>query len=136
MITQKYINDLAYDLIGCAIEVHKQLGPGLLESIYEECFCEEIKSKQLNFVRQVKIPVTYKNRGLDIDLRLDVMVEGLVICELKAIECMLPVHHAQVLSYMKLLQIPKGLLINFHTDNIVKNYKPFVNEYFALLPEK
>jgi GxxExxY protein len=136
MTTQKYINDLAYELVGCAIEVHKQLGPGLLESIYEECFCEEIKSKQLNFVRQIKVPVVYKERGLDIDLRIDVMVEGLVICELKAIEYILLVHHAQVLSYMKLLQVPKGLLINFHTDNIVKNYKPFVNEFFSLLPEK
>lgn len=87
-------------------------------------------------MRQVKVPVTYKNRDLDIDLGLDVMVEGLIICELKAIEFILPIHYAQVLSYMKLLQIPKGLLINFHTDNIVKNYKPFVNEFFSLLPEE
>lgn len=136
METQKYINDLAYQIIGCAIEVHKQLGPGLLESIYEECFCEELKYSGLTFVRQIFVPVRYKNKDLNIDLRLDVLVEDMIICELKAVEIVLPVHHAQILSYMKLLQKPKGLLINFHTDNLVKSYKPFVNELFAALPEK
>ncbi len=136
MVTQKYINDLAYQIIGCAIEVHKQLGPGLLESIYEECFCEELCFKELRIVRQAFVPVTYKNKDLNIDLRLDVLVEDLIICELKAVETVLPVHYAQVLSYMKLLKKPKGLLINFHTDNLAKSYKPFVNELFAALPEK
>ena len=134
-MTQRYVNDLAYSVIGAAIEVHKQLGPGLLESIYEECFCEELSTRNLSFVRQVRIPVFYKTKELEVDLRLDVMVEDLIICELKAIEAVLPVHHAQLLSYMKLLERPKGLLINFHSDNLAKNVKPFVNEYFALLPE-
>jgi GxxExxY protein len=133
METQKYINDLAYDIIGCAIEVHKELGPGLLESIYEECFCEELTLRKFSFIRQKFVPVIYKKRELNVDLRLDVLVEDLIICELKAIEVLLPVHSAQVLSYMKLLQKPKGLLINFHTDNIVKTYKPFVNDIFARL---
>lgn len=136
MNTQEYINDLAYEIVGCAIAVHKELGPGLLESIYEQCFCEELSIKNLSFVRQVFVPVKYRNRELNIDLRLDVLVEDLIVCELKAIENLLPVHSAQLLSYMKLLEKPKGLLINFHTDNIAKSYKPFVNEYFALLPEK
>jgi GxxExxY protein len=134
MITRKLVNDIAYEAVGCAIEVHRQLGPGLLESIYEECFCEELTSKSMKFGRQVRIPVLYRNRELEIDLRLDVVVEDLIICELKAVESLLPVHHAQVLSYMKLTERPKGLLINFHTDNIAKSYKAFVNEYFAALP--
>jgi GxxExxY protein len=136
METQKSINDLAYQVIGCAIEVHKQLGPGLLESIYEECFCEELNFQGFRLIRQVFVPVTYKNKELNIDLRLDVLVEDLIICELKAVETVLPVHHAQILTYMKLLKKPKGLLINFNTDNLVKSYKPFVNELFAALPEK
>jgi GxxExxY protein len=135
MISQNQINDLAFKIVGCAIEVHKQLGPGLLESIYEECFCEELHYRKLHFVRQVRIPVIYKTRELDIELRLDLLVEDLVICELKAIETILPVHQAQLLSYMKLLQKPKGLLINFHTDNITKSMIPLVNEYFSKLPK-
>jgi len=134
MLTQKYINDMAYEIIGCAIEVHKELGPGLLESIYEECICEELTLKKFSFTRQMFVPVIYKNWELNIDLRLDVLVENLIVCELKAIEVLLPVHSAQVLSYMKLLQKPKGLLINFHTDNVARAYKPFVNDIFAGLP--
>jgi GxxExxY protein len=133
-MTQKEVNNLAFDVVACAIEVHKEIGPGLLESIYEECFCEELKLRNLNYVRQVKIPVTYKSRELDIELRLDVMVEDLIVCELKAIEAVLPVHQAQLLSYMRLLQKPKGLLLNFHTDNITKAMIPMVNEYFSALP--
>lgn len=135
-MTQKEINSLAYEVIGCAIEVHLELGPGLLESIYEECFCEELVSRHIKYVRQAKVPVTYKSRNLALDLRLDVLVEDLIVCELKAIESILPVHKAQLLSYMKLLQKPKGLLINFHTDNITKSVVPMVNEYFASLPKE
>ena len=136
MKTQKEINNLAFSIIGCAIEVHKELGPGLLESIYEECFCEELSFRKLSYVRQAKIPVTYKNRELDLELRLDVLVEDLIVCELKAIEMLLPVHQAQLLSYMKLLRKPKGLLINFHTDNITKSMIPMVNEHFSALPKE
>jgi GxxExxY protein len=134
-MTKKYINDLAFELVGCAIEVHKQLGPGLLESIYEECFCEEVAYRRIKYLRQMSVPVAYKTKKLNVDLRLDVLVENLVVCELKAVETLLPVHYAQVLSYMKLLEKPKGLLINFHTDNISKSYKAFVNEIFASLPD-
>jgi GxxExxY protein len=97
--------------------------------------CEELTYRNINFVRQVRIPVIYKQRELDIDLKLDVMVEDLVICEPKAIELLLPVHQAQLLSYMKLLQKPKGLLINFHTENITKSLIPLVNNYFSDLPK-
>lgn len=135
MVAKKYVNDIAFEIIGCAIEVHKQLGPGLLESIYEECFCEEIGYRKMIYARQIYVPASYRGKQLNIDLRLDVLVEDLVICELKAIESLLPVHSAQLLSYMKLLKKPKGLLINFHTDNISKSYKPFVNDIFSALPD-
>ncbi|MFM8912224.1 MAG: GxxExxY protein [Flammeovirgaceae bacterium] len=135
MVSQRQVNDLAFEIVGCAIEVHKQLGPGLLESIYEECLCEELSDRDLSFVRQVRIPVIYKQRELDIELRLDVMVEDTITCELKAVESVLPVHQAQLLSYMKLLEKPKGLLINFHTDNITKSMIPLVNAYFSSLPK-
>jgi GxxExxY protein len=135
-MTQKKINNLAFEVIACAIEVHRELGPGLLESIYEDCFCTELAIRQLGFVRQTRIPIIYKGKKLDLDLRLDVLVEEVIVCELKAIESVLAVHKAQLLSYMKLLQKPKGLLINFHTDNITKSMVPMVNEYFAALAKE
>ena len=103
MVSQRQVNDLAFEIVGCAIEVHKQLGPGLLESIYEECLCEELSDRDLSFVR-VRIPVIYKQRELDIELRLDVMVEDTIICELKAVESVLPVHQAQLLSYIVIVR--------------------------------
>lgn len=130
MITQKGINDLAYKIVGCAIEVQKELGPGLLESIYQKCMEEELKNKNLSFQSQVKIPVKYKSITLDCDLRLDIIVEDLIIVELKAVETLLPVFHAQLFTYMKLLQKPKGLLINFNSDNIVNNTVSLVNQHF------
>ena len=112
MITQTYINNIAYKIVGCAIEVHKELGPGLLESIYQRCFVKELKLKGLKTTQQIKIPVQYKDEYLDCNLRLDVLVEDLIIVELKAVEEIHPLYKAQLLTYMKLLEKPKGLLIN------------------------
>lgn len=136
MVTQKSINQLSYQIVGCAIEVHKQLGPGLLESIYEECFVEELRTQDLHVQTQLFVPVVYKNKEIRQPLKLDILVNRLVIVELKAIESVLPVHKAQLLSYMKLAQKPKGLLINFHTENITKSIIPLVNELFSKLPEE
>lgn len=133
MITQKSINDLAYKIIGCAIEVHKELGPGLLESIYQKCMEEELRHRNLSFQSQLKIPIKYKDIEMDCDLRLDILVEDLVIVELKAVESLLPLFTAQLLTYMKLLKKPKGLLINFNSDNIVVNTTSLVNQYFSEL---
>lgn len=130
MTTQKSINDLAYKIIGCAIEVHKELGPGLLESIYQKCMEEELKNRNLSFQSQLNIPIIYKTVTLDCDLRLDILVEDLIIIELKAVETLLPIFHAQLLTYMKLLKKPKGLLINFNSDNIVNNTVSLVNQHF------
>ena len=136
MRTKKYINDLAYELVGCAIEVHKQIGPGLLENVYDVCFREELTYQGFQFTHQLKVPIVYRNAALEAQLRLDVLVENLIVVELKSVERSLPLFEAQVLSYMKLLQMPKGLLINFNSDNIAKNTKYFVNEFFSDLPDK
>jgi len=119
-ITKSYLDELTYKIIGCAIEVHKQLGPGLLESVYQKCFNHELFIKPLNFISQICTPINYKGIILEADLRLDVLVENLIIVELKAMEGILPVHEAQLLTYMKLLQKPKGILINFNCTNIFK----------------
>ena len=130
MTTQKTINELAYKIVGCAIEVQRELGPGLLESIYQKCMEEELKSRNLSFQSQLKIPIHYKSLTLDCDLRLDIIVEDLIIVELKAVESLLPVHNAQLLTYMKLLKKPQGLLINFNSDSIVNNTVSLVNQHF------
>ncbi len=134
-ITQKYINDLAYKIVGCAIEVHKHLGPGLLESVYEKCLLQELKEQGLSVRSQVQIPIYYKNTLLKNDLKLDILVNDLIIIELKAVEIMIPVFKAQLLSYLKLTGKPKGLLINFHTENITKQLVSLVTEEFAKLPK-
>ncbi len=135
-MTQLSINQLGYDIIGCAIEVHKQLGPGLLESIYEECLVDELRNKNFLVSTQKQVPIFYKGRELANPLRLDLLVNDCIIVEVKAVEYLLPVHEAQVLTYMKLAEKPKGILLNFHTDNIVKSALHFVNDLFAALPKR
>ena len=135
MITKKDIDDLTYILIGCAIEVHKELGPGLLESIYESCFIEELSGKELAYQSQLQVPIVYKGKSLNAGLRLDILVEDIIIVEIKSVEKILSVHQAQLLTYLKLLEKPKGILINFNCTNIFKEgQKTMVNEYYALLP--
>lgn len=135
-ITKKYLNELTYQIIGCAIEVHKHLGPGLLESIYEKCFLRELKLRGIGYKNQVWVPLLYKGLKLDTELRLDVLVEDILCVELKAQEGLLPIHDAILLSYMQMLQKPKGILINFHCVNIFKEgQKTLVNNLFASLPE-
>ena len=109
------INDeLTEKIIGFAIEVHRCPGPGLLESVYEECLCLELNQAKLSFRRQVALPVTYKGLRLHCGYRLDLVVAERIIIEVKAIENLLPVHKAQLLTYMKLGNFPVGLLLNFH----------------------
>jgi GxxExxY protein len=129
--TQNQVNQLAYEIVGCAIEVHKHLGPGLLESIYEKCMIEEITNHGLSVQSQVVVPISYKGKNIEQDLKLDLLIEDLIIVELKAVETMLPVFEAQLLSYLKLAEKPKGLLINFHCKNIVENMVPLVTQKFA-----
>jgi len=111
---------LTETIIGAAIEVHRELGPGLLESAYEECFCHELHFRGLNFQRQVDLPIAYKGLKLDCGYRLDVVVENSVVIELKAIEQIRPIHHAQLLTYLRLSGRTVGLLINFNVA-VLKN---------------
>ncbi len=135
-MTKKYVTQLSYEIVGLAIKVHKELGPGLLESIYEKCLKYELEKNGYQVLQQMQVPLIYDELTFDSELRLDLLVEDLVVVELKAIENVLPIHEAILLSYMKLLKKPQGLLINFYTDNISKSMKPFVNEHFKLLPDE
>lgn len=136
-VTKKYLDLLTYRILGCAIEVHKHLGPGLLESVYEKCFLKELTLRGIGFQNQVWVPLQYKRLELDTELRLDVLVEDLLCVELKAQEGLLPIHDAILFSYMQMLQKAKGILINFHCINIFKEgQKTLVNDFFALLPDE
>ena len=111
-----YERDVLTDqIIGLAIEVHRHLGPGLLESAYEECLCYELTDNRIGFRRQLALPVVYKSVRLDCGYRIDIVVEERLILELKSTERLLPIHEAQVLTYMRLSGIPTGLLLNFNT---------------------
>jgi len=135
-ITKTYLLDLIYKVNGAAIEVHKTLGPGLLESVYHKCMAKELSLRNIKYVSEYKIPYSYKGVDLDIELRCDFIIEKILVVELKAVECILPVHEAQLLTYMKLLDLPKGVLINFNVTNLFKEgQSTFVNELFRNLPE-
>jgi len=111
----KKFDPLSRKIIGLAIEVHRTLGPGLLESAYEQCLSHELTKNSLGVRRQVAIPVNYKGLHLDCSYRLDILVENSLIVELKAVERLLPIHTAQVLTYLRLTGLKIGLLLNFHT---------------------
>ncbi|MDP3467818.1 MAG: GxxExxY protein [Daejeonella sp.] len=136
MITQRYLDELTYVVVGAAIEVHKIMGRGLLESVYHQCLKEELIHRRINFLTEMKVPVLYKSIELEIDFRCDLFVEKCLVVELKAVQEMTSVFEAQLLTYMKLLKSPKGILINFNCSNIFKEgQKTYVNEYFNLLPK-
>jgi GxxExxY protein len=115
MLNVRDNDPLTEKVIGFAIKVHRELGPGLLESAYEECLCYELSQSAFVVRRQVPLPVVYKSVRLDCGYKLDVVVENQVIIELKTVERLLPIHQAQLLTYMKLSGIRTGLLMNFHT---------------------
>jgi GxxExxY protein len=120
------INQITEKIIGCAIDVHKELGPGLLESAYEECLMYELKQAGLIAERQVPVPVVYKEIKLDCGYRIDILVEKKVIIELKTVDALIPVHQAQILTQMKFAKKEIGLLINFNVTllkNGIKRYK-------------
>lgn len=132
-MTQAEVNNIAFNIVGCAIEVHNYLGPGLLESVYHECLVEELKRSGLNAYSKVPVAIKYKNRLLSSPLVLDILVNDIVIVELKAVEIVHPVHKAQLLSYLRLANKPKGLLINFHTSKLIDGVTHLVTEEFAKL---
>ena len=120
-------NDISERIIGCAIEVHRALGPGLLESAYEECLAAEMKAQNLEFERQKPVPLLFRNVKLECGYRVDFLVEEKVIVELKAIDVVPLVVYSQVLTYVRLLDKRLGLLINFHVDQLVKGVRRIAN---------
>lgn len=114
-------------IIGACIEIHREAGPGLLESAYEECLCFELSQRGLKFKRQKALPVIYKQVRLDCGYRIDLLVEGTVIVELKTVEAILPIHQAQVLTYLKLSGCSLGLLINFNVPVLKDGVRRIIN---------
>jgi GxxExxY protein len=132
-MTKKEVTQLSYEITGLAIKVHKELGPGLLESVYEKCLKYELETNGYDVKQQLLVKIYYCDLELVSDLRIDLLVDDCVVVELKTVESILPIHEAQLLTYMKLLRKPQGLLINFNTTNLTKSLKPLVNEYFSEL---
>lgn len=136
-MTKKFLDDLTYKIIGAAIEVHKDLGPGLLESVYQKCLKQEFFLRELKYSSELFVPVQYKGIEMDTELRCDFLIEDSIVVELKAVDALAPVHEAQILTYMKLLHKPKGILINFNCANLFKEgQRTFVNELFRKLPDQ
>ena len=117
---------LTEKVIGCAIEVHRILGPGLLESAYQRCLALELRNTGIQFETEVSMPVRYKNEILDCGYRTDMLIEKSLLLELKAVETILPIHQAQLLTYMKLSGIRIGLLINFYQPRLIDGLKRFI----------
>jgi GxxExxY protein len=126
---KEQINKLSGIILDCSIEVHRNLGPGLLESVYAVCLCKELTLKGLKFQRQVLLPVNYKGENLDADYRIDLLVEDEIIIELKSVELMNPVYEAQLFTYLKLADKKLGLLINFNVPRLIDGFKRMLNGY-------
>ena len=128
---------MTYEVVGSAIEVHKFMGRGLLESVYHQCLIEEFKHRKINFLTEMKVPVIYKGKSLDINFRCDLFVENCLVVEIKSVIDIHKITEAQLLNYMNLLKVPKGILINFNCRNIFnEGQKTYVNEYFKKLPKE
>ena len=127
MSDEPHLNLVTGQIIGAAIEVHRSIGPGLLESTYMQCLQFELAGRNLRFVVQRPVPILYKGVQLDANYRIDLLVEDLVVVEVKSLECLLPVHQAQVLTYMRLTDCPAGLLINFNVPKLVDGVKRLIN---------
>ncbi len=126
---KKDLNSITQEIIGAAIDVHKNLGPGLLESVYQHCLSLEFKKRNLMFYSQAVVPIHYLNQRLNKNFVLDFLVENEVIVELKAVENIIPIHEAQLLTYLKLSDKRLGLLINFNVTQLTKGIKRLVNNY-------
>lgn len=123
------LNELSSQVIAACIEVHRHLGPGLLESAYEECLAYELSARHLPFTRQQALPVVYKSIHLDCGYLMDIVVDGKLILELKSVEKLMPIHEAQLLTYLKLTKLSLGLLINFNISVLTHGIKRMVNKY-------
>lgn len=122
-----YLNTITAKILDACIDVHKNLGPGLLESVYEYCLYEELENRGVNVKQQVYLPVVYKGEEIDINFRMDLLVEDEIVIELKSVETILPIHEAQILTYLKLADKKLGLLINFNVPLLKNGFKRFIN---------
>lgn len=135
-VTKKFIDQITYDIIGCAIEINKELGPGLLESTYEKCLIYLLKKKGYKVESQLSVPIKFREISIDEGYRLDLLVEGLIIVEIKAVKELSDLHEAQLLTYINLSKMPKGILINFNTKNIFyEGQRTFVTKEYEALPD-
>jgi hypothetical protein len=135
-MTKSYLKNLIYQVNGAAIEVHKNIGPGLLESVYHKCMEKELTYRGISFQTELRIPIQYKDFSIEADLKCDLVIEEILIVELKLVKKILQIHEAQILTYMKLLEVPMGLLINFNVTNIYKEgQKTYVNELYRHLED-
>ena len=121
------LNQISGEIIGAAIDVHSELGPGLLESVYEECLAYELMLRNILFERQKPIPVMYKGKPIDCGFRLDLLVSDSIVVELKTVDQILPVHQAQLMTYLKLTGCKLGLILNFNVEKMMKGIKRMVN---------
>ncbi|EKB48769.1 MULTISPECIES: GxxExxY protein [Cecembia] len=134
--TKSIIKDLTYKINGAAIEVHKNLGPGLLESVYHQCFAYELEHRGLHFQSELRIPIEYKALSIESKLRCDFFVENLITVELKALDDIPPIAEAKLISYMKLLKSPKGIMYNFNVINLYhEGQRTYVNDFFTYLDD-
>ena len=129
-MNKEQINKLSGIILDSSIEVHKILGPGLLESVYEICLCKEFDLRGVRYKRQVTLPIEYKGEELDADFRIDLLVGDEIIIELKSVEILHPVFEAQLLTYLKLADKRLGLLINFNVPRLIDGFKRMINGYF------
>jgi GxxExxY protein len=118
---------LASEVVDALFTVHKELGPGLLESVYEECLAVELADRKLPFNRQMPVPISFRGKNIEVAFRADLIVAGRLLVELKAVESLLPVHKAQAITYLKLLRLPLGLLVNFNVPLIKDGIKRVIN---------
>jgi GxxExxY protein len=135
VLSRKSLDKISYDVLGAAMEVHRTLGPGLLESVYQKCLFHELRLREIYFVSGLNTPLDYKGLLTEADLRCDFFIENSLVVEIKSVEALAPIHEAQLLTYMALLKAPKGLLINFNTISLYKEgQKTLVNKYYWELP--
>ncbi|MDH4471631.1 MAG: GxxExxY protein [Fluviicola sp.] len=136
-LSQRYLDELTYEINAAAIEVHRTIGPGLLESIYQKCLQQELSLRNIYFDSELNVQLNYKGVLLNSNLRCDLFVERCIVLEIKAVEAMHSIHEAQLLTYMQQLSAPKGILYNFNCSNLIRNgQKTFVNKLFAQLPTR
>jgi GxxExxY protein len=132
--TQKSLDELTYRVLGAAIQVHKFLGPGLLESVYQKCLIAEFDYQSIKYASELSVPIIYRDRKVETLLRCDFLVEEILVLELKSVNEILPLYQAQLMNYMNLLKVPKGILINFNVINLFqKGQKTYVNKHFDKL---